>query len=164
MCDLLSAAWDAGTQGYRRHRRQQHRALQRARFTRGQRFWVSCVWKWLHFFIQRLFGDAWRVMTIDHVQSSSKGPFKMQFCSDHSWLMLNCVSVVFPLSCFAHVVMLFLVSNVSFVPTQKNWGNVGIFVFLVLKVHLSKSPNSRLLKNYICGRKGFLHFPQIKWK
>lgn len=110
------------------------------------------------------FGDAWRVMTIDHVQSSSEGPFKMQFCSDHSWLMLNCVSVVFPLSCFAHVVMLFLVSNVSFVPTQKNWGNVGIFVFLVLKVHLSKSPNSRLLKNYICGRKGFLHFPQIKWK
>lgn len=110
------------------------------------------------------FGDAWRVMTIDHVQSSSESPFKMQFCSDHSWLMLNCVSVVFPLSCFAHVVMLFLVSNVSFVPTQKNWGNVGIFVFLVLKVHLSKSPNSRLLKNYICGRKGFLHFPQIKWK
>lgn len=110
------------------------------------------------------FGDAWRVMTIDHVQSSSEGPFKMQFCSDHSWLMLNCVSVVFPLSCFAHVVMLFLVSNVSFVPTQKNWGNVGIFVFLVLKVHLSKSPNSRLLKNHICGSKGFLHFPQIKWK
>lgn len=110
------------------------------------------------------FGDAWRVMTIDHVQSSSKGPFKMQFCSDHSWLMLNYVSVVFPLSCFAHVVMLFLVSNVSFVPTQKNWGNVGIFVFLVLKVHLSKSPNSRLLKNHICGSKGFLHFPQIKWK
>lgn len=110
------------------------------------------------------FGDAWRVMTIDHVQSSSKGPFKMQFCSDHSWLMLNYVSVVLPLSCFAHVVMLFLVSNVSFVPTQKNWGNVGIFVFLVLKVHLSKSPNSRLLKNHICGSKGFLHFPQIKWK
>lgn len=110
------------------------------------------------------FGDAWRVMTIDHVQSSSEGPFKMQFCSDHSWLMLNYVSVVLPLSCFAHVVMLFLVSNVSFVPTQKNWGNVGIFVFLVLKVHLSKSPNSRLLKNHICGSKGFLHFPQIKWK
>lgn len=76
--------------------------------------------------------------------------------------MLNYVSVVLPLSCFAHVVMLFLVSNVSFVPTQKNWGNVGIFVFLVLKVHLSKSPNSRLLKNHICGSKGFLHFPQIK--
>lgn len=110
------------------------------------------------------FGDAWRVMTIDHVQSSSEGPFKMQFCSDHSWLILNYVSVVLPLSCFAHVVMLFLVSNVSFVPTQKNWGNVGIFVFLVLKVHLSKSPNSRLLKNHICGSKGFLHFPQIKWK
>lgn len=125
---------------------------------------VLSGFEWLHFFIQRLFGDAWRVMTIDHVQSSSKGPFKMQFCSDHSWLMLNYVSVVLPLSCFAHVVMLFLVSNVSFVPTQKNWGNVGIFVFLVLKVHLSKSPNSRLLKNHICGSKGFLHFPQIKWK
>lgn len=65
------------------------------------------------------FGDAWRVMTIDHVQSSSEGPFKMQFCSDHSWLILNDVPVVFPLSCFAHVVLCFWCQTCLLFPLKK---------------------------------------------
>lgn len=110
------------------------------------------------------FWRYWRGMTIDHARSSSEGPFKMQFCSDHSWLILNYVSVVVPLSCFAHVVMLFFrIKRVS-CSHLKNGGNVRIFVFPVLKVHFSKSPNARLLKNYICSSKGSLHFPQIKSK